>query len=261
MPDHYIQLVGKIVRVAEVLREEPNGLSLQELAARTGYVKSSIHRILRSLKKHGYIEQGGVGENYRLGIQFLVLASGLAARTDLVNFAHPYLRELVERFNESAYLAVLRAGRGIFVEVQEAHRDFRLIGPLGAEVHFHATAAGKAMAAYLSPERRAELLRSMPRSAITKYTLTDPARIEQDWSEIRQRGFATNDEETILGAAFLAAPVFDSRESVCGSLTVGLPKARCSTRLEKQIAGRIRDACHRLSNELRATGYVHVAGN
>jgi DNA-binding IclR family transcriptional regulator len=52
----------------------------------------------------------------------------------------------VERYDESAYFAVLRWDRGIFVDMQESHRDFRLIGPLGAEVHFHATAAGKACA-------------------------------------------------------------------------------------------------------------------
>ena len=258
---HYIQLVGKIVLLVEALRDQPNGLKLQDLAARAGLVKSSVHRILHSLKEHGYIEQDGSGGNYRLGIQFLVLASGLAARTELVNFAHPYLRELRETFNESVYLAILRAGRGVFVDVQEAHRDFRLVGPLGAEVLFHATAAGKAMAAFLLPERRAELLRILPLKAITKRTLTDPAQIRREWTLVAERGFAVNDEETIIGATFLAAPLFDSRDSVCGSITVGIPKARFSMRLEKRIVKHVKDACHRLSSELHATAYVHSAGH
>ena len=261
MYTHYIQLVGKIVILVEALRDQPNGLKLQDLAARTGLVKSSVHRILHSLKEHGYIEQDGSGGNYRLGIQFLVLASGLAARTELVNFAHPYLRELRETFSESAFLAILRSGRGVFVDVQEAHRDFRLIGPLGAEVLFHATAAGKAMAAFLLPERRAELLRTMPLKAITKRTLTDPAQVKREWSLVAERGFAVNNEETIIGATFLAAPLFDSRDSVCGSITVGIPKARLSTRLEKRIVKHVKDACQRLSSELHATAYVHSAGH
>src|SRR5688572_32438871 len=75
--DHYIELVGKIVVLIELLRDEPAGLTLQEIAARSGYVKSSVHRILHSLKKHGYVEQETVGEPYRLGMQFLTLARGL----------------------------------------------------------------------------------------------------------------------------------------------------------------------------------------
>ena len=129
--------------------------------------------------------------------------------------------------------------------MREAHREFRLIGRLGAEVHFHATAAGKAIAAFLPQERRAEILTSLPLKAITKRTFTDPLKVEKDWAEIRRRGFALNNEETIVGAAFLAAPLFDSRESVCGSITVGIPKARLTTRRAKEIAVRLKDACRR----------------
>ena len=52
-----IELVDKLVRVLEVLRDAPAGLTLQDLTERTGYIKSSIHRTLGSLKWHGYVEQ------------------------------------------------------------------------------------------------------------------------------------------------------------------------------------------------------------
>ena len=81
--DHYIALVGKVVRVVETLRDEPDGLSLQDLASRTGYVKSSPYRILQSLRIHGYIEQDVTGGKYRLGMRLLVLASGFVSRVEL----------------------------------------------------------------------------------------------------------------------------------------------------------------------------------
>lgn len=259
--DHYIELVGKIIRVVEALRDEPDGLSLQDLSSQTGYVKSSTHRILHSLRKHGYIEQERLGGKYRLGIEFLVLAKGLATRFELVELSQPYLRELVKTFNESAYLAMLQRGKAVFVDVHEAHRDFRLIGPMGAEVHYHATAAGKAIAAFFSSERRDSILRHMTFPAPTSRTTTNPSQVEKTWAEVRSRGFAINDEETIPGAVFLAAPLFDSQESVCGSITVGIPKARLTARLRPKIAEHVKHTCHELSLELRATGYIHVAGS
>ena len=45
-------------------------------------------------------------------------------------------------------------------------------------------------------------------------------------AEVKRLGYAINDEETIVGAIFLAAPVFDAQQSVCGSITVGIPKSR-----------------------------------
>jgi DNA-binding IclR family transcriptional regulator len=57
--DPYIELIGKVLTVVEALRDGDEALSLQDLTGRTGLVKSSIHRILHSLKRHGYVEQQG----------------------------------------------------------------------------------------------------------------------------------------------------------------------------------------------------------
>jgi IclR family acetate operon transcriptional repressor len=255
--DHYIELVGKVVVLLEILRDEPEGLSLQALSARTGFVKSSAHRILSSLKKHGYVEQESAGGPYRLGLQVMTLARGLNGRNGLVELAKPHLRDVMEAFDESCYLAVLRGDRGLFVDVLETRRDLRLVGPLGAEVHFHATAAGKALAAFLPPARRAALLKETRPAQLTERTLTRRGDVTLEWEDVRRRGFAINNEETIVGAIFLAAPVFDAQRHVCASISVGIPKARYGAELGKRIAEHLKDSCQRLSETLGAVAYVH----
>ena len=257
---HNIELVGKVIRVAETLVNEPNGLTLQELAAKTGYVKSSVHRILHSLKRHGYIEQDRQLGPYRLGLQFLVLASGIAPRIELVKLGRPFLHQLVDCSGESAFLAILRDGRGVFVDLEEAPGLFRLMGPVGAIVHFHATAAGKAMAAFLPEEERQAILQG-PLPALTPHTLTRPLDIERDWAKVRRNGYALNDGETIVGAIYLASPVFDSRGRVCASISLGMPKLRTTAASLNAAAGHLRDACGRFSDTLRAAGYVHITGS
>lgn len=254
--DHYIELVGKIVLLLETLRDAPEGLSLQELVDRTGFVKSSAHRILNSLKRHGYVEQESAGEPYRLGLQAMTLARGLNGRSGLIEMAKPYLRELVDTFDESAYLAVLRGDRGVFIDVQETRRDFRLVGPLGAETHFNATAAGKAMAAFLPPSRQIALLKNLRPAPLTPKTLTKRSEVEEEWEKVRRQGYAINNEETIVGAVFLACPVFDARGEVCGGISVGIPKARYSAELGKKMAEHLKDCCQRLSESLKAMGYM-----
>lgn len=255
--DYYVELVGKVVTLVEALRDEPQGLSLQALVERTGYIKSTTHRLLQSLKRHGYVEQEMAGGPYRLGLQCLTLARGLNGGISLLQFARPYLRELAETYEESTYLAVLHGDRGIFVDVQETRRDLRLIGPLGADVHYHATAAGKAIAAYLPAERLAAITGGLKPERLTAKTLTGKSQVEEEWAKVRRLGYAANDEETIVGAFFLAAPIFDARQCVCGSLSVGVPKARYSAKLGKKIATHLKDACGRLSAALVAAGYVH----
>jgi IclR family transcriptional regulator, KDG regulon repressor len=256
----YIALIGKVVRIIELLRDFPDGLSLQALAKHTGYVKSSIHRVLLSLAKHGYVEQDSPGGVYRLGLKFLAVGRAVNGNVSVVSLARPHLRELLAAFDETAYLAILRGDRGIFVDVQETSSDLRLVGPLGAEVHFHATAAGKAMAAALPDDRRIGLLRRLPLPRLTPRTMTVRTMVEREWLRVRRTGVAVNREETIQGAIFLASPLFDANATVCGALSVGIPKARHSGRIERTLAAALKDSSRRLSDTLAAAGYVHSAG-
>ena len=255
---YHIELVDKVVRLLEALRDQPNGLTLQELASRTGYVKSSVHRAMQSLKVRGYVEQPMTGGPYRLGVQCLLLARGLQEGIGLIGLARPYMRELVDAFDESGYLAIVRGGRGIFVEVTETRRrELRLVGPLGAVVHYHATAAGKVIAANLPPIARGALLTRLPLDKLTGRTHVRRADVEAEWESVLRRGYATNDEETIVGAVFLAAPVFDAERAVCGGISLGVPKARYSATLGRRIATQLVESCARLSETLANAGYVH----
>lgn len=255
---YQIELVDKVVRILETLRDAPSGLTLQDLARRTGYVKSSIHRTLGSLKRHGYVEQIAPGGPYSLGAQCLLLARGLKEGIGLLRYARPFLQEIVDTFNESAYLAILRGGRGIFVEVTEARRrDLRLVGPLGAPVFYHATAAGKVFAAFLPRDARAALLKATDLRPLTPRTLTRPADVEREWALVARRGYALNREESIVGAVFMAAPVFDAERVVCASISVGVPKARYSPAGGRRLAEHLRSACARLTEALQVAGYTH----
>jgi DNA-binding IclR family transcriptional regulator len=257
---HYITLIGKVVRVIETLQEAPDGLPLQAIAARTGYVKSSIHRILLSLKQHGYVQQDQAGGAYRLGLKFLRIGRSVNRGVSLVQAARTHLRELQAAFDETAYLAVLRADRAIFVDVQETTKDLRLVGPIGAEVHFHATAAGKAIAAWLPPAGRTALLERLPLVRLTARTITSRSALEAEWTRARRSGVAMNQEETIVGAVFFAAPIFDAESQICGAISVGSPRARYAAPLGKAVAEALKASCQRLSEALTSAAYVHSTG-
>jgi DNA-binding IclR family transcriptional regulator len=61
----------------------------------------------------------------------------------------------------------------------------------------------------------------------------------------------------MIGVVFLAAPVFESRGVVCGSLSMGIPKPRYTGGLGKQMAKELMAACRELSTTLEVAGYIH----
>jgi len=256
--NHRIEVISKTLQIIETLRDSPDGLTLQALAGQTRQVKSSVHRILRTLAGHGYIEQSHRGGVYRLGVQFLAVAGGVRAGLNMVELVRPFSRELKETFDESTYIAVLHGGQAVFVDVQETHRDLRLVGPLGARVHFHATAAGKAMAAFFPQSEQQKLLGEMPQNAITGNTVIDPERVLETWRQVREAGYAINDEETIVGAVFIASPVFDSRGIVCGSISIGIPKPRYTDAVRLAVAAETRACCAKASRAVLSARYIHA---
>src|SRR5262245_62744547 len=112
------------------------------------------------------------------------------------------------------------------------------------------------MAAFLPHARQTALLKNLKAEQQTARTLTKKSEIEQEWEKVRRQGYAINNEETIVGAVFLACPVFDARGEVCGGISVGVPKARYSAELGKKIADHLKDCSRRLSESLEASGYM-----
>src|SRR2546428_11888420 len=66
----------------------------------------------------------------------------------LLRQARPIMAELVRQARETAYLAVLRRGAVVPVEVIEADRPVRIVSQLGEALPLHSTAAGEAFLAF-----------------------------------------------------------------------------------------------------------------
>jgi len=92
----------------------------------------------------------------------VTVAGEVRAGLNMIELVRPFSGEFKDKFDESTHVAVLRGGEAVFVDVQETHGDLSLVGRLGARVHFHATAAGKAMAAFFPSAEQEKLLRELP---------------------------------------------------------------------------------------------------
>ena len=65
--NNHIELVEKAMRILEVLAQDGEPLELKDLTSRVGLVKSSVFRILYTLRELGYVEQRGRGSSRNLG--------------------------------------------------------------------------------------------------------------------------------------------------------------------------------------------------
>ena len=103
----------------------PSGDSsgVSEVARTTGLAKSTCSRILASLDELGIVERVDEAGRYVIGPGLRALAAAGAPVGTLRDLARPYLRELAGRLGESASLAVMDGGEGLYVTQVAMHQD------------------------------------------------------------------------------------------------------------------------------------------
>jgi DNA-binding IclR family transcriptional regulator len=252
--NNHIELIEKAMRILEVLSKEEAPLDLKDLTARVGLVKSSVFRILYTLRELGYVEQRGRG-TYCLTAKMFALAGGSAARHSLIEMAHPHLARLRDSLNEAAWLAEWRGGRVILTDVAEARHKLRLSLGIGDSCPLHASALGKSIAAFLSPEALATALGTETLARFTERTITDRAQLLRELAKVRASGVASNEEETIEGAILVGAPIFDCRGNVFAAISLSCPTARCTPQKRSDMNALIKEASQSISQQLADLGF------
>jgi len=254
LTNNHIELVEKAMRVLEALGQDSESCTLQQLVARVGLVKSSVFRILYTLRELGYVEQSRRGV-YSLTSKMYSLARRAPARTSLLAVGRPHLARMRDISGETASLAEWRRGRVILVAVADGRHKLRLSLDVGDECPLHASALGKAIAAYLPPEELAAALRTAGMPAFTAATVTSRAKFLQELAHIRKQGFAANREETIEGAVLIGAGVFDADGRVFSAVSLSCPTARYSASKRTALTELVRATSSAITRELVELGY------
>lgn len=255
---NYIELVDKTMRVLQTLAAAKRPMLLKDIAAQTGIVKSSVFRILFTLKELGYVEQLGRNGDYQLSLMMLPLARSVP-RATLANVAKPHLRRLCSELGESVWLAQRRGEAIVIVDCVLAPYRLKLAYDVGDLCPIHATAIGKCVAAFVNHEELEKLLQSARFEAFTSRTITDVPNLRLELDRVRQSGYAMNDEETIDGAILVGAPVFDSSRQVCGAISVSALADRSSDARRKEFIEATKRCAAAVSDDLHSLAFSLTA--
>ena len=245
----------RLVALFEALAKSEEGVSLAELSATIAAPKSSLLGILRSMVALGYMEHGhGL---YRLGARSFRLAADILAIRRFPNLVRPILQDLAAKCGETVFLVVLDplARRVTYTDVIESANPLRYIVQTGTTRPLYSSAGGLMLLAYQEPAWIDAYIAATPLEALTAHTTTDPKLLRDRLAQIRHDGFAISREETVPGAAGLAAPIFNADGSVTVGILIGAPVDRFEPelpelqRLLREATTRVAGIAHALVEE------------
>ena len=219
--------VAMAIKLLKAFSEDETEFGISALAKRLGVAKSTVHRLAATLLSEGLLEQDPVTGKYRLGIALFRLGTLVRRRLNVSNEARPYLFELREITNETVHLAILDGSETIYVYDLESTQAVRLRSNLGVRKPAYCTAEGQAILAF-KPAHVMEQVIAAGLVARTPATITSPAKFREALAQVRQRGYALEDEESEAGLRCVAAPIRNDAGEVVAAIGVAGPVSRLS---------------------------------
>ena len=250
-----------IERAAAILRLLARGsgrLGVGEIASSLELAKGTAHGILRTLQRVGFVEQDRATGKYQLGAALLHLGTSYLDVNELRSRAINWADALAARSGEAVRIGAPLEGSALVVHHVFRPDDSLQTLDVGALLPLHATALGKAVLAYLDQDVRDDLVGATP-TKLTGQTLVTTAALSRDLDAVRERGYAVEKEEAVLGEGGVAAPIFDRRSEAVGAIGVVGPRERVIGRgRDKKLGTAVIEAARGISRDLGATRWPAI---
>jgi IclR family acetate operon transcriptional repressor len=232
-----VQVISRAAAILRVLEDEPEGLSLGQIAQRVGLARSTVQRIVGALAAEKFLIAASPNGRVRLGPTILRLAA--SARTDFVAAARPFLMRLSNELKETADLAVIKGDHLVFVDQVVGSHRLRAVSAVGESFPLYCTANGKAYLAELDATAIERLIgTSYERRTIN--TLTRLEDLMRDLKSVRKTGVAIDREEHTQGICAAGVVTRDPMGNLL-AISVPVPAHRFYAH-QKQIVQRLRAA-------------------
>jgi IclR family transcriptional regulator, KDG regulon repressor len=249
-PNGYnVRAVERALQILECFDDEHPERGVSEIAQAVDLHKATTHRIMTTLLHFGYLERADDGQKYRLGIRLTELGLKVIRRMDLRREALPFMKQMVQDWDETCDLSIFNSNNVFYVEVLQGSRALRIAAAVGQRLPVHCTASGKLFLAYLSPAEL-DIILNQPMASHTAKTITSAAELRKQLETIRKQGYATDYEEFEVGVCAISAPIFNRQGKVIAAIGSPSPISRMTPERIREIAAAYKNAAEEISRRM-----------
>lgn len=215
--------LSSVATAARILREfgkHSTQLGVSQLARRVGVGKSTAHRVIWTLVEEGLLEKVEETGLFRLTTTMRSLGASAETAQRLHEAATIPLDQLRRRTSGTLHIAILDGADVLYIERREGPGAIPVFRSVGSRNAAHVTSSGKALLAFLPPDRQQRLVQEMRLTPKTARTITSRADFLAELARVRHQGYAENRGESQPGMCSIAAPIRDPLGQVVASVSV-----------------------------------------
>lgn len=235
--------------LVEHLARASHPLSLQQLQHGLAIPRSSLHALVATTVRAGWAVQRDGG--YALGPVARLLGSTQLDDINIDEVAANALTRLRNEVQETVHLATLDGRETLYLVSRFSPHALGIRFQPGRRLPAQITALGKAMLAACSPD---QLAAHLPDEYIapTPNSVRSEEQLRKELEQVRQRGYAIDDEETAVGLRCFAVALPTPMPPI-HAISCSAPLARLDSDREALIVSALVKCRDELLGQLTAT--------
>lgn len=220
--------VGKALDVLDSVAAFGRPVKFSDLLDQSPHPKATLYRLLQTLTNQGMLTHDPDTGSYTLGLRLVKLAHSAWKQATLATVARPYVDVLAAKVGETIHLAQMESGQVLFVDKQKMSDRFETLAQTGLVAPGYCTGVGKAILAFMTPERRERALKQQHFLKYTPATHTSAETLLAELDQVRAEGVAFDREEHEVGIISIAAPIMTNGGRVIGAISIATSTTRHS---------------------------------
>lgn len=228
--------------ILELLSEHPRGLTVTEMAGKMGVSISEIFRVIMVMERLAWLRRHP-GDRFRVTLRLLEMGFKATPVDDLVQTAAPFLRDLVQRIEQSCHLIVRNGDCGMVVYREPAPIPTVFLVRVGTEVKLDTSCSGHVLLAF-------DAVNDGPAGS----PIAVDATLEQTLRRVRSRGFEMMKSTRTVGVTDISCPIFGGDGTALAALTVPFLQLIDGTQKMDRDDARValQETCRQISEDMGA---------
>lgn len=250
---YHVQSLERALQILTCFSLRKPELTLGEIATLTQIPRPTVFRLLTVLEQNRLLARAEDGLHYRIGIRAFELGSLFIAHLSIERIARPVMERLTSQYGMTTNLAILDDGQVVYIATADEPNPLHYRPIVGYRHYVHCSALGKALIADLPEQEIRDILRRRGMPALSERTITDPDTLLGELKQVRQKGYAMDNQEGALGICCLAVPIYGHQGKIA-AMSISGPSPRFTPQAIQKMAKDMQAAAIDISRQLGWSG-------
>ena len=243
----YSKTIIKALKVLECFIGKNEYKRLDQIKNDIGLEKSSTCRFLKTLEKYDFIEQDKNNKKYRLGKKVLLLGLSIINSLDIRKEALPFMQELNKTFGETVNLGINYNNKLLYLEILKGKGYVHEAAFVGGQDPLYSTSMGKAIIASFNDNELEDYFNNTVLVKKTPNTITDTETLKKVINDVRNNGYAADDEENEIGLIANGVSIKNHEAKAIAAISISFLNISVDSNSRKKIIDSLLKASEELS--------------